>query len=376
MTTPEEQLRDALAAVAALVQPEEDAERSDERVHRVPRRWGQRYAPIAMAAAVLLIVTAGILIGPARDHGSAGRPSPTPSAVAPAKYFIANVQGRGVSVRDARTGQVAATVKPPAGTSWSAMSATADPQVFYLAAQASDVRLYRLGIDDAGRVRSLSPVTTFQSGASDLIYLAASPDGARVAFPVAKPGAGPDGTPEIDVLDLSTKRRTVFRSTVTGRVSSLSWAADGRHLAYQLDGSTNRSDGIWILDTHAGRDLAAASRSVLRWQTAFVGDYTSPVLSADGLHVYLIANNQTSRGKSTQIIELDAGTGRRQRVLYEQPYTGGGNLQWMFTELVRDPAGRSLFVVDEHQRAHRVDVATGRATTFRFTGGTPNALAW
>jgi hypothetical protein len=291
-------------------------------------------------------------------------------------YFIVNVQGVGVSVHDAHTGRMAATVKPPADTSWTAVSATANPHVFYLAAQASDVRLYRLGIDGAGRVGSLSPVATVQSGAADLVSLAATPDGARVAFPVMNLGPGSYGPAEIDVLDLSANRRTVFRTTVTGRVSNLSWAADGRHLAYQLDGSTNDSDGVWILDTHAGRDLIAASRSVFRWQPTFVGDYTNPVLSADGRHVYLIAVGHGRGGKTTQIVELDAGTGRRQRVLYQQPYISGRNAQWAFTEFARDPAGKSLLVVDEHARAHRVDIATGRAVELLSTGGIPNALAW
>jgi hypothetical protein len=376
MTTPEDRLRDALTAVAALVQPEEDGERSAGRVPRVPRRLGQRYVPIAAAAAVLLVVTASVLVGSVRGHRTTGLPDTTPAPAAPAKYFVANVQGAGVSVRDAHTGRVAATVRPPAGTSWTAVSAAADPHVFYLAAQASDVRLYRLGIDDAGRVGSLNPVADFSAGDFDLVSLAASPDGVSVAYPVANPGKGPYGPAEIDVLDLSSKRRTVFRMAVTGRVSSLSWAADGRHLAYQLDGSANGSDGVWILDTHTGRDLAAASHNVLHWQTVFVGSSTNPVLSADGRHVYLIAADQAHGRKSTQIIELDARTGRRQRVLYGQPYSKGGNAQWAFTELVRDPTGRSLLAVDDRGHAHRVDIATGRATTFRFPGGTPNALAW
>jgi hypothetical protein len=152
------------AALTAGVRPERDGERSDEYAGRAPRHWAHRYAPIAVAVAVILVVTLGIMVSPARDHRPASPPSITPTVVAPAMYFIVNVQGVGVSVHDAHTGRVAATVKPPADTSWTAVSATANPHVFYLAAQASDVRLYRLGIDGAGRVGSLSPVATVQSG--------------------------------------------------------------------------------------------------------------------------------------------------------------------------------------------------------------------
>jgi hypothetical protein len=392
MTTPEDRLRDALAAVASLVQPEDHGNRSDEQVDRLPldqlpHRWGHRYIPLATAAAVLAIIVVGVLIRPVRDHGR--QATPASRTAAPARYFIANVQGTGVSVRDVRTGRVTAIVKAPPGESWSSLSATTDPHMFYIATQSNGMNLHRLIIDDTGRVRSLLPVAgPILPGGFDVVSLAASPDGTRLAFPInrlgdiAKPKIverkGAYGSVSIGVLAMSLKRSVVFQTmTVTGRVSGLSWAADGRHLAYELDGSVNGSDGVWILDTDAGHDLIAASRHVFSWQSAFVPPYTAPVLSADGVHLYLLADSEGLRGKFTQIIEVDTRTGRRQRMLYEQAQSpGGGNAQWAFTQVARDPAGTSLLAVDDRGRAHRVDIGTGRVTTFPFTGGSPNALAW
>jgi hypothetical protein len=411
MTTSEDRLRDALAAVADLVQPAtalprseaalsapgQDRTRSGGQIHRLPPRWRQRYVPIATAAAVLLTVAASILIRPVRNHGS----QDTLDVAVPARYYVTNVEGPGVSVHDVRTGKVTAMVKPPALSSWSTLSATADPHVFFLASTARYVRVvpgqprvrrlnvadrfYRLDIDDAGRARSLKPTAvTIPANASVPTSIAASPDGARIAYPNligqekmtglenSKAGYGPA---EIDVVNLSTGRRAAFRApTWGGLVESLSWAADGRHLAYQIAGAGDGSAGVWILDTRGGRDLRAGSRHVVTYHEH---DYTSPVLSADGRHVYLIADNAGHGGRTTQVIELDARTGKRQRVLYEEPFNpAGGNVSWTFTELARDPAGTSLLAVDDLTHAHRIDIATGHVTNFHYAGGAPNAIAW
>jgi Tol biopolymer transport system component len=378
MSTTEERLRDALAATAALVQDDERTVPVAGTRHR--RQW---YVPLVAAALVLLVVVVSAVVTSGRTHGPenppAVRPAPTgPPASSPARYFMANVQGGGyveMSVRDARTGQVTATLKPPANAMWDTVSATGDPHVFYLTANTDQVRLYRLRIDGSGRTRALTEVATLDPGVSDLVFLAASPDGKRVAYPLANPGQ-PYGPAEIDVLTLATGQRTAFRTTVTGRVSSLSWAHDGRHLAYELDGSANGSDGIWVLDTHGGRDLLTGARHVLPWNTAFVGGHVAPVLSADGRSVYAINTVGAKSRKSTRIVQLDVRTGGLLRVLYEQPYSSkSGNRQWSFTELALDPSGRSLLAAGGGQ-VHRVTIATGTVTTFPFGRGEPNALAW
>ncbi|MFG2000813.1 hypothetical protein ACGFNU_16875 [Spirillospora sp. NPDC048911] len=318
--------------------------------------------------------------------------------------------GNGVTVRDAATGAITATVPPPKGVvEWSAITATNDQTLFYLAGGKpgqAEHKLYRLSLTSAGRLRGLDPV---KGGKSDghIRYIAASPDGRRVAYPVdavrkgvrvkidpktpvlpidprkepvpdKAPSLSPEekarlGSPygpvEIAVVDVVTGRREVFTSTATGLLESLSWSADGRRLAYSIGGSPDRG-GIWVLDTGAGHDLLKASRRV-----PVQGLPVSPVLGADGTKLYVIV----AQGKPswTRVIEVDAATGRQLRVLREQKYVDNDwNSTWMFTQLDRDATGRYLMAVSRGY-AHRVDLSTGRTSRIPFSGGVePYSFAW
>ena len=210
-----------------------------------------------MAVAILLIVVAGVMAR--RDRA----PAPDPLGGGSARYFIANVLGgdniNELTVRDVRTGQVTATQKPPAGGAWAHLSAAADPNVFYVVHEHQDLAsLYRLRIDQNGRIRASTRMRDLPSSGVQARWLAVSPDGARVAFPVHQ-NDRPDGPARIDVMTLSDGRRTAFRTSEAGGISDLSWAADGRHLAFELRPSAAYPASIRILDTSAGHDLLANS---------------------------------------------------------------------------------------------------------------------
>jgi hypothetical protein len=319
---------------------------------------------------------------------------------------MAYVEGDGrseVSINEVGTGRVTAIVESPRNSATRVfLSATADPHVFYMAwGEASapepsrtgkslkpgdlspaDNRVFvrRLTIDEAGRVRASDQAATFSSDSYALNSFAASPDGSRIALALVKPTQirGKAGLVAIDVLHLSTGRRhTLFRG-VGGRVDSLSWAANGRRLAFQLLGTADGADGAWVLDLSSDGQRATP-RHVFSWDTPDLdpGQYTTPVLSADGRYIYLIANVARQGRGITRILELDATTGRRQGVLYEQPYSGRpGTKRWDFDALALDPTGTSLLVVDGHGVAHRVNIATRHMTAFPFSWGLPNSLAW
>lgn len=370
MTT-EDRLREALAATAALVHLEDQPQ-------TVPARTPRRIAPLAVAAAVLVIL-AGVVFG-LRGEGDPA-PAVSPGVAAPARYFMAKIGGGNtttVSVRDIQTGRVTATVTPPSHSLWTEVSATADPHVFY-ATSAPDfgtrnveTSLYRLTIDATGRLRTRTKAGALTRNLP--LAFAAAPDGTRVAFSSVTKGLGPA---TIEVLTVSSGRRTVYRTSTTGFVSELSWSADGRYLAFQLLTQLGTGYNVRILDTRAGHDLIRDSRPVLTGGRSYVSTYVAPVLSADGRHVYLLAAATTKGHRSIRVLELDARTGRQLRVMYEQPHTGkGGNPIWEFLHLARDPTGTMLLVVDPSGRAHRIDIASRHVETMPFPGGVPNAFTW
>jgi hypothetical protein len=62
--------------------------------------------------------------------------------------------------------------------------------------------------------------------------------------------------------------------------------------------------------------------------------------------------------------------------LYRLTIDAAGNRNWEFLNLVRDPTGTMLLVVDPGGQAHRIDIASRRVETMPFPGGVPNAFTW
>ncbi|OHV40569.1 MULTISPECIES: hypothetical protein [Pseudofrankia] len=353
------------------------------------RRRARWLVPALIAVVVLLVVGGTVLLPrvvrqPDRTPATTGAP-----AVSPARYFVTNMGGAGtgymeIAVRDALTGEVTDSVPPPGGTEFSAVSATADPRVFYVTGNAGLVaaRAYRLTIDAAGKVVSLSEVNTGSqpwSGGS----FAASSDGRRLAYPAPSPVTNGKLPPAgIDVVDVRTGHATHFTADRPGGTTDLSWSTDGRYLAFQFSdmGYKQPADkaGLWLLDTTGpGGDLLANARRVVSWRAGGNG-YASSILSGDGETIYAIDAQQRADGTPvTRVIELDAATGKQLRILFERPYVNHGNTVWTFFEMALDPSSRLLMVVDGAGGAYRVDIATTHATRIPFPRGTmPNSIAW
>jgi hypothetical protein len=326
------------------------------RFHRV-----NRLGRIAMAATLLLIVTVGGIVG----LGAVARPGP-------GHYLVANAMGR-LTVRDALTGKVTATVQPPDGGDWGDVSAVTDPHVYLVVHQLprlGQATLYRLTIDDDGRVRALTPAQDLPPDVGAPGSLAVSPDGTRIAL--LRGGAQANLPVEIDVMTGSGERPAVFRASKISSAFGLSWGTDGRHLAFVF--RAEHAYSVRVLDTQAGPDLLKSAPPVFSGGAADV-PYTTPVLGKDGRTMYLIADDRTGGRRTTQVIEVDLRTGRRLRTLYEQPLDARyGNVGWGFTILVRDRAGTALIAVDPQGRGHRIDIASGRVTTIPSALGSP--VAW
>jgi len=320
MNTVEERLRAATHAAADTVPP------GSAPSLRLPLPRGQRsvlagpwrrvarirlMAPLAAAAAVVgLVAAAGILADgtphstiagtPAspvtQKHHSSGTavPSTTPS-LGPAAQILASVppyyvvltgfsgEKQQAEIRSTVTGALLGTVTPPQpyGTfTW--VSAAADDHTFALAAQpwhnggdgidASNepTKFFLLRLDAAGHLAGLTALPIPAEPASVWVDgIALSPDASRLA--VAADQYSPEVNPKVEVFTLATGSMTEWEWPGTGVIgnnkpvgSPLSWAADGRTLAFQI-GPANGTIEVRLLDTATPGPSLKSSMIAVEW---------------------------------------------------------------------------------------------------------------
>ncbi|HEY0933119.1 MAG TPA: hypothetical protein VGD91_05170, partial [Trebonia sp.] len=287
----EDRLRSAARARTDLVRDIRPLELPDElpryaRPAPRTRRWLAWGAPVAAAALVtaLALVLAGLR--------QASGPPPAPAASGPAgnpavpasvpRYYVAlDVPSQQAPTRqqavvaDDRTGRTLAVFSPPAGQSFTGVTAAADDRTFVLsgyqaASQLTTFYLLRVtpGAVRAARLARL-PVKPL---AVTLTGLALSPDGSELAVLFAgsrlrlRTYSLSSGAP----LGAWSTGAAFWIPRVPGpNTFGLSWLADGRHLAFRFDGyarnSTEHLVTVRTLDvTGAGNDLLAGSRLVLQ----------------------------------------------------------------------------------------------------------------
>ncbi|OHV48943.1 PD40 domain-containing protein [Pseudofrankia sp. BMG5.36] len=414
MTALEDRLRNAFAAVAEIVTADDLAFEPDRalpgrRAHARPgERAGdgagpkRRIAPALVVGVILLVVVGVVLLPRLARHTSvtpagvtvtvapSASPGPSVSAtgadVLPDRYLVAlelgdtGVRSPQLTVRDARSRSVTATPAPPDGIEWKAVAA-AQPGTFYLLGD--DLRahpswwLYRLVLGPAGRVASINRLDAVHVPVVPEPWLAVSPDGRRLALPAEYAPASLDAPPAmgIQIVDVAIGGvEREFPNSVRGYLTDLSWADDGRHLAFQIDAllhpeqpvpaNPSSRAGLWILDTSTHSTLFEGSRQPVTGQQAHDEGYISPVLSPDGTRIFVISRHAVADGglAPTRVVELDAATGRQLRVLLTHPVPA---TTWMISELALDPSGRWLVAWGGgDQGLTVVDAATGHTTRF------------
>ncbi len=296
------------------------------------RSWALRCA----VAAAMLAVVAGCTSASPR---SGSRPTPagstkrTPSAAATwypagqlpaanaafsvAPYFVtlaSQRQGGPATVTDALTGQVLASVSPPAGsTGFTGVAAADDDHTFVLAAQsrASAVRFYELRLGPAGQPRPVVrlPVPALAYGGA----FAVSADGSKLAIATAT--AKRSG---IEVVSLPSRGVRAWEAP-SGHVTDLSWSGN-RLLAFLWwDGShstavTRARSGVRLLDTAAaGRDLMASRVIIDQAAHTRLGSFTGlayPLISADGSKVFATTLLGGPAKPKAEVVEFSALTGQ------------------------------------------------------------------
>jgi hypothetical protein len=403
MTRTEDRIRDALGALADLVPaagaPRTSPEATGTSTHSVPGagrhgRLRRLYLPAAAAMGTVVVIMLAFVLGPFGSGTRSGSDSPgaspvgTPASPKPdparAGRFFAVLESdeydekfvpKTVTIRAAANGKATASVAVPKGVSqWYSLSGTAVPGLFYLAGYTESKSfghstIYRLTVDDRGRLRALTPVGIDGSLPYIIRDLAASPDGTRIAFPVIllTNDFRLRGL-RIDIADVTSGKRMTFQSGGLGRVVDISWDAAGRYLGFVGGNAAPTSDALWVLDTSAPGDLFARSKKVSNFGLDAPSPYTGVVLGADAQRFYLV-----SAERNPPVIEVDVRTGgHRQIVRIRESWPPARSMLL----LARSPAGTDLLLMAGGSKCHRISLATFTATPFPCYDVRPAAVAW
>jgi hypothetical protein len=378
-------------------------------------RWPRVLIPIAAAASVIAVVAASLAItgnlsegrsAVARAHAGqpgTGRSQPGKApqiasaasraalASVPEFYVAMTPGGMGMNnraqVRATATGAVLATVAAPAPyNTFSWVSAAADDRTFVLAAQEwtpippgnaggpieqrdddSPTKFFALHLSSDGRTVRLSALPIpVQPGSVWIDGIALSPDGSKLAVVISSTGAPVDGNTGIAVYTVATGARKKWvwmgGDAVIGNQkpwgSPLSWAADGRTLAFQIV-PANGTIEVRLLDTDAPGG-AIASRLAVEWRHGDVagangvvinggsganaanslGSYNT-LITPDGTKIVCLTTGTTVNG----VTEFDAATAR----VVSDSYPQGTDVLWT------NSSGSTLIV----SNATTVGVLTG-----------------
>jgi WD40 repeat protein len=433
MTTTEDRLREATRAAAGTVAPgsapplalPDPPRRAAGRLPAAPRRWAGWLTPLAAAASVVAVVAgslaAGQLLSGAAHQRSGRRPGdgtssttalPTEVALPTQvpKYFVGLVGGvmdqqRRAVVAATATGKTLATVIPPkpfGAFDW--VSAAADDRTFVLAAQRwvpiwqrAPVTFFRLVLTASGQPEKLRelPIRP-ERGISGI---ALSPDGTKLA--VAVRGGGTFG-PKIEVFSTATGSERQWIWPGSGWIGlnkpegqPLSWAANGRTLAFQL--ATGAGTEVRLLDTAKASGYLVPSRRVLIYppsgRTGWING--NALLTPDGSLV--VAPIAKSHGNSNRLVtdlaitEFSATTGRpvravdqwassaiesiQQAVVQDVLWTGAGGRVMIVVSLLRHSGARTLTSAIGVQIGRRFEPLPAGVQNFRSVGS-PTEIAW
>jgi hypothetical protein len=309
------------------------------------------------------------------------------------QYFVSLVShgvgpaGEGASVRDARTGAVTDLVTPPPGVGRFSAVTSAGSGLFFFTGQdapqpgrqvAPDPAwIYRMRVDEAGRVAELEPL------AEGLLppgypHITACPGGRTLAYTCTTlrvPPVGNIRTLEAGLVDTSSGARRPARLPA-GLLSVLSWAGDGRTVSFAWHPESAEPPGIYVVDTHAADDWVGAGQPVEAIRE-LSDDPIDPVLSADGREIYAtVAQPDPGGGPHwNRLLAIPVRVGQPRVVFHLRYRSDSYNVRYMWTTVCRDVTGGNLLLFATGY-AYRIEVSSGAVTRLPFPEGRPYAAAW
>ena len=344
-------LREELKRAAGQVQPEL------LRPLQVPTRrpsWRPRLLPLAAAAAVIAVITAGALVAglTAAHQPAAHKPAVSGSAPASLPRFYVTTSstpdGRGIQavVRASASGQVTGTVPVPsafpvewADSGGTFVTAAADDRSFIIGADEGqepdslggglDLRLFRFAISAAGKPGHLTELAPAPMRNETTEGIALSPDGKLLAVSLMR-NSPADAVGAIQVLDLATGATRTWTAPAHSVYipGPPSWADGSRVIAFTWLRSTQSGlmaapRGIRLLDTAAPGDNLVAGTLIVPSGVVAAGSIVSALITPDGRDVIVVTWRDLHPQASThtvvvQFAELQASTGRLVRLLRTQ----------------------------------------------------------
>jgi hypothetical protein len=424
MNVSADQVRAATRAAAAVITQDtvpplrlHEAARGRGPARRPRPAW---VAPLAAAAAVVIVVVGSVAVGSwlvRSGHGQSSNSGALKQGVTigsvtgiPPYYVVLKGQAL-AAVKATATGATLARITTR--TPFAGVTGAADDRTFVLDAQRQVMgptvrwpeqpRFYLLRLSAAGAEQSLArlAVPALPNGTA-VTGLALSPDGSKLAVAVDSATSGRPGLQEIGVYTLATGAfRTWFANGSNDPVDpdgftgsgvdgsqTISWAADSRTLAFDW-GNRSNVVGVRLLDTTAsGHNLIADSRLAVilgppgphSVSPAKAKDHVSPcvtdsIMSPDGSAIVCgYTTNMGGREMTTGFIRYSTRTGKRARVFGVFQFRGqaGGDISLYWT----DSAGKTLIGGILTPRGIRVGVINGKKfTPLPRTAGL-GAAAW
>ena len=316
----EDRVRDAYQSAARTVQTlQRPAPMLAAGSVRRPRRMNV-LAPIAAAAAVIVVIAGSVAL-PRLFTGASANPA-TPQISAPGHYppfqvVLADKSNSDSSLRveSAATGHVVTTVALPwPGAEWGAVTAVGDTGRFIVAAEPKSVpsrgfsfptRLYALTLSARGAVAGLTPlaVPVLQG---QVTSLAASTDGRTVAYTLVPLDARLDHSVGI-ITGRTSRQWSIGGLTRTGAgnlgIFDVSVSSDGSMVAF-ITQSQVSGEAVWVLPTgSAPGGITARARKVYQHQLPTVGPgnkvaaLDSALISPDGSTLYIATSGNSASGK-------------------------------------------------------------------------------
>jgi hypothetical protein len=355
--------------------------------------WPRALAPLAAATSVIAIVIVSLALGSGasgRQPGSHGavsrataRQSRTPAHRARSAAALASVPPYYVTVypgemaprasqhaviRATATGKAVATVTVPSPyNTFGWVTAADDDRTFVLTAQrwvqgtslaaerlnaSAPTKFFLLRFDPGTHAAHLSALPIADPGSVWVDGIALSPDGTKLAVAADRQSA--QGDPKIQVFDLATGSAKEWVWPGNGWIGNnkptgqpLSWAADGRTLAFQL-GPRQGTIAVRLLDTATPGGSLQSSKLAVEWVhggvtgprgVVIAGANDAPansltgyntLITPDGTKIVCVTTTPSAAG---QITEFSVRTGQIVRFMGTRPASSAGlaaqDVLWM-----------------------------------------------